>query len=175
MSYAVISVIGRDRPGFVHELATMASARGLNIEDSRATSLGGEFAVMMSLSGDEDAIRQLEAALGVLADSQNLDFVLRSTEAATTSADLQLVQVTVTCMDHPGIVEAVTAFFADRSANITDLNTATHPAPHTGTPMFDLQMIVALGEQDSLADHAQAFETFCESQDLDASWQPLAE
>ncbi len=43
---AVISTIGRDRPGIVNELSETVFGLGVSIEDSRMTVLGGEFAVV---------------------------------------------------------------------------------------------------------------------------------
>ena len=56
MVAAVIATIGEDRPGIVNELSQLVHALGLNIEDSRMTVLGGEFAVLMSVSGDDDVL-----------------------------------------------------------------------------------------------------------------------
>ena len=46
MARAVISAIGRDRPGIVNELSQAVLERHLNIEDSRRTVLGGALAVV---------------------------------------------------------------------------------------------------------------------------------
>ncbi|MCZ6710963.1 MAG: glycine cleavage system protein R, partial [Gammaproteobacteria bacterium] len=50
MARAVISAIGRDRPGIVNELSQAVLDLDLSIEDSRMTVLGGEFAVLMSVT-----------------------------------------------------------------------------------------------------------------------------
>ena len=44
MAKAVISTIGHDRPGLVSDITAIANEHQLNIEDSRMTVLGGEFA-----------------------------------------------------------------------------------------------------------------------------------
>ena len=40
--YFVISALGKDRPGIVHELSKVILDSGCNVEDSRMTVLGGE-------------------------------------------------------------------------------------------------------------------------------------
>ena len=59
-SLIVISALGSDRPGIVEALSGAVLAREGNILDSRMTVLGGEFAVLMLVSGQEDALAQLE-------------------------------------------------------------------------------------------------------------------
>jgi len=60
---AVVSTIGRDRPGIINELSELAAELDLNIDDSRMTRLGEEFAVLMSLTGAEERLRAFEARL----------------------------------------------------------------------------------------------------------------
>ena len=50
MPKAVVSTIAHDRPGLVSELSAIARENGLNIEDSRMVVMGGEFAVLMTLT-----------------------------------------------------------------------------------------------------------------------------
>ena len=59
----VISALGEDRPGIVDELSELILDAGCNIEDSRATVLGGEFAVMLLVSGRWNAVAKLETGL----------------------------------------------------------------------------------------------------------------
>ena len=46
-----LSAIGRDRPGIVADLAELIYECDCNLEDSRMTLLGSEFAVLLLLSG----------------------------------------------------------------------------------------------------------------------------
>jgi len=45
-----MSAIGRDRPGIVADLAELIYECDCNLEDSRMTILGSEFAVLLLLS-----------------------------------------------------------------------------------------------------------------------------
>ena len=51
----VITALGKDRPGIVDELSSTLFTHQLNIEDSRMSVLGGEFAIQLLVSGDEKA------------------------------------------------------------------------------------------------------------------------
>ena len=52
----VITALGEDRPGIVDELSSVLSKKQLNIEDSRMSVLGGEFAILMLVSGASNSI-----------------------------------------------------------------------------------------------------------------------
>ena len=54
--YLVISAIGEDKPGIINGLSQAASECGCNILDTRMTVLGGEFALIMMISGQTDQI-----------------------------------------------------------------------------------------------------------------------
>ena len=48
----IVSAIGQDRPGLVAELATLIYEAEANLEDSRMTILGSDFAVILLASSD---------------------------------------------------------------------------------------------------------------------------
>jgi len=56
----VISALGSDRPGIVESLSRAVLEHNGNILDSRMTVLGGEFAVLMLVSGSDATLDQLE-------------------------------------------------------------------------------------------------------------------
>ena len=61
-AYAVFSAIGADRVGIVDDLSGLVSEGGGNIEESKMAVLGGEFAVMMLVSIEAEALDSLVAA-----------------------------------------------------------------------------------------------------------------
>jgi glycine cleavage system transcriptional repressor len=166
MTTAVISTIGRDRPGIVDQLAEQVAALGLNIEDSRMAVLGGEFAVLMSVTGDDAALGELEKKLEQMARAADFAFLFRRS-AERTLAPSMLYHARVVAMDHPGIVHGVAGFFSRRSINIRDLETDTVAAPHTGTPIFNLVMTVEVPAGTKVRELRTAFETFCDEHNLD--------
>ena len=70
MAQAVISTIGQDRPGIVNALAERVSALGVNIDDSRMAVLGGEFAVLMAVTGSPESLTALDSALSQYANDE---------------------------------------------------------------------------------------------------------
>lgn len=168
---AVLSTLGHDRPGLVTALSALISDLGLSIEDSRMTVLGGEFAVLMSVTGSAERLKQLQSAFARFCDEQALASLFRFSGARHTS-DALPYRATVLTLDHPGIVRSVAQFFSDRGLNIINLNTETEHAPHTGTLLFDLTLTVAVPRGESVGALRQAFAEFCAEQDLDGSLNP---
>lgn len=164
---AVVSTIGRDRPGIINELSELAADLDLNIDDSRMTGLGEEFAALMSLTGDEGALVAFEAKLKALAESKGFSCLFRLTGERETPAAALPYRVQLSAMDHPGIVYQVTGFFASRRINIQDLQTGTQRAPHTGTPLFNVAMTIEVPSSVKIRALRDAFERFCAEQDLD--------
>ena len=166
MPEAVVSTIGQDRPGLVNDLSELVAAEGLNITDSRMTVLGGEFAVLMGITGDDAALDAFAEKLAALAQRQQLAHLFRKTASREIAAALPY-HGRVVAMDHPGIVRRIAGFFSEREVNIRDLTTTTGHAPHTGTPIFDLNMQVEIPAAKSIPELREAFEGFCRDEDLD--------
>jgi glycine cleavage system transcriptional repressor len=170
---AVISAIGPDRPGIVNAIAAVVRELGLNIEDSRMTILGGEFAILMSVTGPERALALLEPRLARVCEDLGLVHLYRPTVDRDRTRPAIPYRVRVRAMDHPGIVHEVAGFFSSRQINIDDLHTVTTPAPHTGTPIFDLTLRVQIPPGMQVRALRSAFEAFCDERDLDGVLDPL--
>ena len=165
---AVIATLAADRPGIVSELAELVHGLGLNIEDSRMTVLGGDFAVLMSVAGGEAALGQLEDELAARTTGAGFAYLFRRTEdkpAGTTPG----LKVTVAAMDHPGIVAGVASFFSQRGVNIRELSTETTRAAHTGAPVFNLTMDIEPPTAVSVEELYGAFQAFGERENLDGA------
>jgi glycine cleavage system transcriptional repressor len=172
MAEAVISTIGRDRPGLVNELSALVHGHGLNIADSRMTVLGGEFAVLMSVRGTDAELDAFAAELEQVATAQGLAHLFRRTTPRG-NIDAIPYEVRVVALDHPGIVRRIAGFFSQQGVNIRDLTTRASHAAHTGTPIFDLTMIVELPTRSSGRAMREQFEDFCRGEDLAGEMQPL--
>jgi glycine cleavage system transcriptional repressor len=169
---AVISAVGEDRPGIVNDLTALIRELELNIDDSRMTVLGGEFAVLMSVAGEAEAIAALKPRLAALCQELGLAHLFRPTTERSAATQGLPYQVRVTAMDHPGIVQRIAGFFSARAINIEDLHTETQHAAHTGTPIFNLEMRIHVPAGTGTRALRQEFEEFCDERDLDGSLDP---
>lgn len=170
--YLVISALGKDRPGIVHDLSKAVLDCGGNVEDSRMTVLGGEFTLMMLVSGHWSAIAKLEHQLPALEKKLELTVVAKHTEPRGARANMVPYMVDVVSMDHAGIVHEVAEFFASREINIEEMSTWTYPAAHTGTAMFSMNMTVSIPSDLNIGRLRQEFTEFCDSLNLDATLEP---
>jgi len=169
----VLSAIGLDRPGVVKELSKVILECAGNIEESRMTSLGEEFAVLMLISGNWHTPAKLEKALKDLSASHDLVINLKKTDARHDHEDCIPYGVDVICLDQPGIVFHLSEFFASRDIEICDLATRRYAAPHTGAPMFSIQMTVSIPASSAIARLRDDFHDLCEQLNLDAILEPV--
>ena len=170
--HLVISALGKDRPGIVNQLSRAVLDAGCNIEDSRMTVLGGEFALILLVSGAWNAIAKLEGQAKALEKKLDLTVVAKQTEPRPSRQSMVPYVVDVVVMDHPGIVHDVAEFFSSREINIEDLNTWTYAAAHTGTPMFSMNMTISIPADLNIGRLRDEFTRFCDEQNLDATIEP---
>ncbi|MER7459702.1 ACT domain-containing protein [Micromonospora sp. NPDC126480] len=122
MNELAITVIGRDRPGIVADVAEVLAGLGANLTDSTMTRLRGHFAMTLICVGP--AAADVEAALAPLAaDGQLLATVRAVTPdgAAVPSGEPHVMAVHGA--DRMGIVAAMTRVLAEAGGNVTDLST----------------------------------------------------
>jgi glycine cleavage system transcriptional repressor len=169
----VISALGEDRPGIVNELARMVADTGCNIEDSRMTVLGSDFAIILLVDGRWNELAKLEAALPGLERRLGLAISAKRTHPARREGNLLPYSVEVVSIDHPGIVHQLANFFSSREINIRDMATTTYTATHTGTPMFSVQMTVDVPAAMHIARLREDFMDFCDQLNLDAIIEPV--
>lgn len=172
-THLVISAIGEDRPGIVDTLSEAILDAGCNIGDSRMSVLGGEFAIIMIVTGNWNAVAKLESMLPRLEKKLGLHMQSKRTEPRKGLPDRIPYAVEVVAIDHPGIVHDVANFFGRREINIEDVYTSRYPAPHTGAPMFTLHMTVGIPADTSIATVRGEFMDFCDELNLDAMLAPV--
>ena len=77
----VITAVGEDRPGIVDELSRYLLDADINIEDSRMSILGGEFAIILLVSGKAESLSQLQNNQNELAAALQLKLLIKPTQA----------------------------------------------------------------------------------------------
>ena len=75
--HIVISAVGVDRMGMVHELSKAIADCGGSISDSRMTALGSEFAMLLLVNGNWHTLAKLEGEFKKLADATGMNIQLR--------------------------------------------------------------------------------------------------
>lgn len=168
----VITALGHDRPGLVAEISKTINELACNIEDSRMSVLGGEFAILLLVSGNWDKLAKLETTLKNLQERTSLIINCQRTEERDKAKGKIPYTIEVVSIDHPGIVHKLADFFSARKINIYDMVSGCQPAPHTGTPIFTLNMTVEITADTHIATLRDEFMDFCEDLNLDAVMEP---
>ncbi|MFK8051781.1 MAG: glycine cleavage system protein R [Woeseiaceae bacterium] len=169
----VISAVGPDRTGVVHDLTQVVMKNDGNILESRMTALGSEFAMLLLVSGHWHTISKLEQALDAFAEQADLKLSLRSTSSKKGTSDKLPYACDLICMDQEGIVFNVSGFFSARSIEIAELNTKSYAAAHTGTPMFNIQANLGVPNTLSIAQLREEFMQFCDHMNIDGILEPI--
>lgn len=171
--YAV-AVVGRDQPGIAAALAGALLAANANIEDSRMSILGGQFAVMMLVSlPDEADVAALQTDLDGVRESLGLETaVLREIEDASNATRPESTHLlTVYGADHSGIVAAVCETLADNKVNIDDL--ATRVVGTEEAPVYTLICELTLPKDLDLAELSDDLDAVAVSQGVEVVLREL--
>ena len=171
--HIVISAVGSDRVGMVHELSKAIADCGGSISESRMTSLGNEFAMLLLVNGNWHTLAKLEGEFKKLADATGMNIQLRRTEERSARNDMLPYSIDVVCLDQTGIVAGLSGFFAQRGVDIAELSTRSYAAAHTGAPMFSVQMIVNVPSRLHIGVLREEFMDFCDHLNLDAIFEPV--
>jgi glycine cleavage system transcriptional repressor len=135
---------GRDRPGIVDRLTGLIYEAGGNLEDSRMAILGGEFALIVLVTGSPADLEKVERELPRLAKELELTLQVKKTvagpEARRGAAPSLCYRIHAVAMDHPGIVHKVTRVLAEHGVNVAKLDTSLANAPVSGAPVFSLDI-----------------------------------
>jgi glycine cleavage system transcriptional repressor len=171
--YIAISAIGNDRVGLVHDLSKVIADCGGNISESRMTALGSEFAMLMLIAGNWHSVARIETELKKLAETSGITLQVRRTDERAVREDQVPYSVDVVCLDQAGIISALSGFFSARGIDISEMNTRSYPAPHTGAPMFGVFMIINVPSTIHLGALREEFMDMCDNLNLDAILEPV--
>ncbi|NJL73183.1 MAG: amino acid-binding protein [Candidatus Competibacteraceae bacterium] len=142
--FAVLTAIGSDRVGITSDLSEAITQGSCNIEESRMAVLGGEFAIIMLLSGGSASLAAAIDNLPGAGRALGLQIEVKRTTAGEPSASGRPYRLTTVSLDTPGIVHTVTAVLKRHGINVEELETETSAAPWTGAPMFRMEAQVVV-------------------------------
>src|SRR3954469_17817360 len=166
--HAIFTAIGSDRPGLVDEVSEFIFQRGGNIEDSRMVNLRGQFAIMVLIGAPEATIARLKSELWQLQQQSNLQIELRpASESRAASAQAAPYRLTATAIDQPGLVHRLSHLLRACDVNIESLETQLKPAPITGTPMFEMELIISIPKSTPIARVKEQISTTCTELNID--------
>jgi glycine cleavage system transcriptional repressor len=168
----VLTAVGPDRPGIVSALAGLLHEAGANIEDTRMVKLGGEFAVLMLLTGSEPVLSHVLGQRARIESELGVTCTLAKTSKPAMTGDGLRYHLEVSGFDRPGIVQSVASVLSRQGINVASLSSGVVHAPLTGTPMFVLDAQLEVPKMVSLSALRRAITEACERENLDFSLDP---
>lgn len=172
--YAMLIASGADRPGLVDSISRFIFRCGCNIEDSRMAILGGEFAMLILVTGQDAAVDKLLKGANKAGQRAGLAVQARKTKAPAAAAPKGIIpyELAAFSMDHPGIVQRIASFLAERQINIRALDTSVGNAPVTGLPLFSLRALVDIPAQQNVAEVRRSLEQLAGQENIDIELKP---
>lgn len=135
--------MGQDHIGIVEHVSDIIVKYHGNIKESKMARLGGEFAMLILISIDEEKLEILESAISNLQEEgYQLFYKETSPEKAKKFKGWVPYEIKVTGADHEGIVNKVTHHIAEQGINIESVDTQTSSAPMSGTQLFIMEAII---------------------------------
>lgn len=118
--YKVLLAIGHDKPGLINSVSAFLSKRNCNIEDSRMSVMGKEFALFLLFSGPFKSIEDFKKDISVLERERGLTILLKDTKPPVYKSKEASIpyKIEAVGMDHPGIVNEITSILHKNNINI---------------------------------------------------------
>lgn len=170
---AVMTAVGADRIGIVDDFTSFIEKKDGNILESRMAVLGGEFAVIMLVSGEKRAISGLIGSVEELEKISGLRIEIKPTTPQ--AVDRNSVPYFLECvsLDSPGLVHSVTRFIREEGINIENLETETSHAPWTGAPLFRMRAHVIVPMSVSVQKIRSGLLELEQEKDLDITFRAI--
>ena len=130
----ILTVAGPDRPGLVERVAAAVAAHSGNWLESRLIHLGGYFAGVVRVEAPAAAHAALRDGLAAL-NGEGLA-VQMTAAAAVAVARGREFHLSVTGLDHSGIVSQIAAAVARAGLNVEEFSSEVTSAPMSGEPLF---------------------------------------
>jgi glycine cleavage system transcriptional repressor len=172
-NHLILTAVGPDRVGLVERIAEFIARHGCNIEDSKMAVFCGEFALIALIAGEVVNLGKISSDYGRIEAETGLKISIKTPAARAAPAPLLPYRLTVSSMDHPGIVYQISAVLSGLGVNIESMETETYAAPVSGTPIFRLEAAIAVPAATNVNALRQRFAEMQREENIDIELAPL--
>lgn len=157
----VITVVGRDRPGLVEQLAATIAQHNASWQASNMSQLSGQFAGILQINVTGQNTQPLVQALDKLPDLQVL---IAQGEAAAIENEpaKRHAALSITANDRAGIVSEISGVLAAHQVNVEKLETDTASAPNWGHALFKASLHLSVPVTISEGELTEALESLAD-------------
>jgi glycine cleavage system transcriptional repressor len=131
--------------------------------------LGGEFAVLVLVTGSLQALSRLSSMKAEIEERLRVSCFFKDTSQPESAGDGLFYQLEVSGFDRPGIVRTVSEVLSAHGVNVASLSSKVVHAPLTGTPMFVLDADLSIPTTVAISTLRQALTLACDRENLDYS------
>lgn len=171
MSAWVITAVGPDRPGLVERITKPLLETSSNVGDSRMINLRGQFALILFAEIAEASLDPVKRALGEAARELDLAVAFHGPSQVSTGVGPATVGVPyrlrIFAMDQPGIVHRITDVLQRSLVNVEELETRSQPRPHSGAPLFSLELRMTVPAERSIRALREELTAVCDALNCD--------
>jgi glycine cleavage system transcriptional repressor len=133
----MLTLTGEDQPGIVARVTQSLFERDMNLGEASMLRLGGNFTIMMMVTGNMD-VRQLEQSLGSVSTDLGLSLHVDPMEGGLHRHVPPNLIVRVSGADRAGIVAKVTGVLTENGFNVLDLESDV--AGNADKPVYIMQI-----------------------------------
>jgi len=169
MQAMVLSIIGKDQPGLVDDLAKAVAKSEGNWLRSSFCQLAGHFAGFVEILLPHDKHNQLVADCHALSSLQITLLPANTGDSQSTLTQSKKVNLVVTGNDRQGIVSDVTGALKSFGVNIVELQTICDSAPNWGSPLFTATIALHMPDGTESSKLKQAIEDIADDLIVDVS------
>tara|TARA_B110000263_G_C14958441_1_gene351400 strand:+ start:69 stop:569 length:501 start_codon:yes stop_codon:yes gene_type:complete len=162
MNRIIITAIGTDKPGLVDKMSSIINQNNGNIENSKMIKIDDQFAMIIDFS----CIKNLDSIKRELEKIKELEVTYKFAQDLDNSLK-HSKQYLIKGADDQGIVNKVSKIFSNHDINIIEVNTFLESAPITGTPLFNMEIIISYNNSKDISDIDSKLISLCENLNLD--------
>lgn len=173
MPKIVVTAVGRDRTGLVSQFTKPLLDVRANLADSRMVNLGGQFALLALVEGDDGALAQARETLTREAERLGLTVTFtREADGYAPKGGVPYLLKTYSA-DQPGIVHRVTSLLQEQGVNVEELASRLEPMPFSGAPIFTMEARVTVPATVPLRKLRRDLEALCDDLNCDVELEPV--
>lgn len=171
-SYLVITALGPAEPEVVNQFTQSIVNCGGNILNTRMTTMGSEFGIMLLIEGTWGAIAKIETSLPAIEQKLGLVANIRRTNPRQMRKKTITYTVHAVTADREGLIHDMAQFFSAQDMYIEDVNAHTYLG-NTGTLMSSMTININIPVNAHIPTLREKFLLYCDALNLDAALEPF--